>query len=453
MTPRLAGRLSRILAGCYPRRWRERYGAEMLDVLDQHQASARTVANLAVGALSTHLDPAYRMDGVAIARLRRAALISAAIVGPIVLVFGPFIGYGLWKEGHWEVGSGGGVTAMAFSPADQHILVTATSGHLDGLDTLWDVTDTARPRRLANFEGGAPTVFAPDGRMVATVGFSGQPALWNVTDLRKPARITTLRTSDSGVLWGEAFSPDGRILATAYYDRIFLWTVANPARPRLLRTLTAPVAPPWRALFNQGDIAFSPDGRLLASTTGHNQVALWNVTDPAHATRIATVPGEAGFINALAFSPRGNLLADVSYDGTVTLLSLANPAHPARAASMQTVTGRQIAARLCSGGCGPMYTLGFAPGGQTLTAVADLSPPSQEAPFAGSVNAPQPSQVARNFAFRWNVANPRSVSRTAALSHAVTISGGSSLPLLDPSGHTIVTGASSGFAVTLWTLP
>ena len=72
------------------------------------------------------------------------------------------------------------MTAMAFSPADQHILVSATSGHLDGLDTLWDVTSPARARRLANFEGGAPTVFAPDGRTVATVAFSGQPALWNV---------------------------------------------------------------------------------------------------------------------------------------------------------------------------------------------------------------------------------------------------------------------------------
>jgi len=117
---------------------------------------------------------------------------------------------------------------------------------------------------------------------------------------------------------------------------------------------------------------------------------------------------------------------------------------------MQTVTAGQIAASTCAGGCGPMYTLEFAPDGQTLTAVADLSPPSQE---TFSANAPQPSQVARDYTFVWNVANPRSVSRIAVLSHAVTISGGSSLPLLDPSGRIIVTGASSGFAVTLWALP
>jgi hypothetical protein len=155
-------------------------------------------------------------------------------------------------------------------------------------------------------------------------------------------------------------------------------------------------------------------------------------------------------MNALAFSPRGNLLAGVSFGGTVTLFSLAEPARPARVATMQTVTARQIAASACAGGCGPMYTLEFAPGGQTLTAVADLSPPSQE---TFSANAPQPPQVARDYTFLWNVANPRSVSRIAVLSHAVTISGGSSLPLLDPSGRIIVTGASSGFALTLWTLP
>jgi WD40 repeat protein len=448
----LAARLARFLVGCYPRRWRERYREEMLDVLDQHQATARTVLNLAAGALSTHLDPAYRAEGLSMARLRRAAVISAAIAAPlavIVVLFGVFIFAESWKEdGHWHIGLGG-VTAMAFSPADQHILVTATSGPQDGLDTLWDVTDPARPRRLANFEGGAPTAFAPDGRTVATVAFNGQPALWNVADPGKPARVTTLRAGGNG-LWGEAFSPDGRILAAAYYDRIFLWDVANPARPRLLRILAAPVAPPWKALFNQGDIAFSPDGRLLASTVGSDQVAVWNVADPARATRIATVPSESGFMNALAFSPRGSLLAGVSFGGTVTVFSLAEPARPARVATMQTVTARQIAASACAGGCGPMYTLEFAPDGQTLTAVADLSPPSQQ---TFSANAPQPSQVARDYTFVWNVASPRSVSRLAVLSHAVTISGGSSLPLLDPSGRIIVTGASSGFAVTLWTLP
>ena len=68
--------LSRFLVGCHPRRWRERYGEEMLDVLDQHHATARTVASLWASAVSAQLDPAYRTDRLSLARLRRAACIS-----------------------------------------------------------------------------------------------------------------------------------------------------------------------------------------------------------------------------------------------------------------------------------------------------------------------------------------------------------------------------------------
>ncbi len=79
MRPGLAGRLSRALVSWHPRRWRDRYGEEMLDVLDQHQPTARTVANLWASAVSAQLDPAYRTDRLSLPRLRRAALISALV--------------------------------------------------------------------------------------------------------------------------------------------------------------------------------------------------------------------------------------------------------------------------------------------------------------------------------------------------------------------------------------
>lgn len=57
-------------------------------------------------------------------RLRRAALISAAIVAPIVLVFGPLFGYAAWKDGHWRPAADEPLDAVAFSP-HAAILVTA----------------------------------------------------------------------------------------------------------------------------------------------------------------------------------------------------------------------------------------------------------------------------------------------------------------------------------------
>ena len=54
------------------------------------------------------------------------------------------------------------------------------------MDTVWDVTDPARPRQLSAFQGGEPTALSPDGRIVATVSYGGQPVLWNVADPRRP---------------------------------------------------------------------------------------------------------------------------------------------------------------------------------------------------------------------------------------------------------------------------
>jgi WD40 repeat protein len=464
MTSALAARLSRALVGCYPRRWRQRYGNELLEVLDQHRGGGRTVLNLAVGAVSTHLDPAYRMEGLTMTRLRRTALISAAVVVPIALIavpFSMFIATQNFKDSHWHIGIAGGVDSMAFSPDQHNILVTATSGAMDGLDTLWNVASPARPTKLASFEGGAPTAFAPDGRTVVTVSFQDQPVLWNVANLSKPVRITTLRTGDNSLLWGEAFSPDGQILAAAYTDRIYLWNVTDPARPKLLRSLAAPVAPPAPAAcgqpcqapdpFYQGDIAFSPNGRLLATTVGRNQVALWNVADPTRATRIATVTGTSDFIDALAFSPAGSLLAGISYDGTVTMFSLASPDRPTRVATMPTLPAAQLAADPCS--CSSaMYTLAFAPDGRTLTAVASTSMPPH--PIT-SPNAQTATLPIRDYVFVWNVTSPQSVSRIAVFSRNTgTGYGNTSLPLLTLDGRTVAAGAPFGsFGVTLWTLP
>ena len=146
MGPGPAGRLSRFLVGCHPRRWRERYGAEVLDVLDQHHATARTVLNLWVSAVSAQLDPAYRTDRLSLARLRRAALISAAIAAPLALALAP-IGYRMWQDDHWRPGAGEPLDAVAFSPYAA-ILVTAFGEAIDGVDMMWDVTDLSRPHRL-----------------------------------------------------------------------------------------------------------------------------------------------------------------------------------------------------------------------------------------------------------------------------------------------------------------
>jgi WD40 repeat protein len=338
---------------------------------------------------------------------------------------GAFVILRVWQEGHWRPDSSGGVTAVAFS-ADQRVMVSAVGFDINGLDTVWNVTDPARPRSLGTFEGGAPTAMAPDGRTVATVSFHDQPVLWNVADPARPARIVTLPGYHDVVLWGQAYSPDGRILAAAYTSRLDLWDVTDPARPHRLATLAIEGPAPPHYYGYPGAIAFSPDGRTLALTTSRDRVALWNVASPSRPVRIATLGGHTDPVAAVAFSPAGGLLADVGYDGAVLVFNLADPAHPVRTASGRTLAG---------GGQQPdghpdysdtSYALAFSADGHALTAIASNDPttlgPIQAPPSTGRVMS------------RWSLTDTGTAAPVAVRDGTGAAAG---LLALTPSGRTV----------------
>ena len=218
MRPGLAGRLSRALVGCHPRRWRERYGEEMLDVLDQHHSDPRTVASLPASVLSTHADPAYRADRLSLSRLRRAALISAAVAAPLALVLGP-LGYRMWQDTYWHPAADEplencGVLAAHGHHGHRFRGSHRRRGHGVGCHRPEPGRGACRSSRAAS-----PIALSPEGRTVATIAYNGQAALWNVADPRRPVKMTTLSDGDGSKLWALAFSPDSQILATAHYDR------------------------------------------------------------------------------------------------------------------------------------------------------------------------------------------------------------------------------------------
>jgi hypothetical protein len=121
-----------------------------------------------------------------------------------------------------------------------------------------------------------------------------------------------------------AFSPDGRLLASGGGDKtVRLWDPATGEHQRALVGHTSQVQA----------LAFSPDGRLLASGSWDHTVRLWDLATGEHQRTRRIRKGHANYVTAVAFSPDGRLLASSSWDKTVRLWD------PATLEYRRTLTG------------------------------------------------------------------------------------------------------------------
>jgi WD40 repeat protein len=160
--------------------------------------------------------------------------------------------------------------------------------------------------------------FAPDGKVLAALDADGGIRLWE----RGTGRELRRWKQGSGHRGPLAFSPDGRVLASGDGGVVHLWDSATGAERR-------------RLVGHQGTVhclAFSPDGRTLASgaveglqyvgqdvvvakrSPGDRVLRLWDVTGGSPAGEVV---GHEDGIETVAFSPDGTALASGGWDRTI----------------------------------------------------------------------------------------------------------------------------------------
>ena len=213
----------------------------------------------------------------------------------------------------------GSVSALTFNKDNTKLIV---------MDTFRDIThwEVSTGRKLADIdtEHSYETVtFSQDGSTFATGDEAGKIRLWDATTVLQQTTLaghSSLFTGDNFFagfiteifklpedpdIFSLAFSPDGKMLASGSLDEtVQLWNTEKHSKRGTLKGHKS-----WVTA-----VAFSPDGKTVASGDVNKVIKLWNVNTRRER---ATLTGHTNGISAVTFSPDGKTLASGSYDGTI----------------------------------------------------------------------------------------------------------------------------------------
>lgn len=198
------------------------------------------------------------------------------------------------------------ITALAISPDD-----TLVATNFDkGVIRLWNASTGELVASLkghaADDEVGS-VVFSPDGQMLVSGGRDATIRVWS---MKTKKAVQVLELAPTTRVFEVAFSPDGAFFAAVMFsvETGKCWSaIWNAATFELSRELKGHSNIIW-------SVAFSPDSRLLATSSADNSIRIWSLATKAKAL---VLRGHRGIVRRVRFSPDGTSVVSGSSDKTV----------------------------------------------------------------------------------------------------------------------------------------
>jgi WD40 repeat protein len=228
------------------------------------------------------------------------------------------------------------ITDVSFSHDGKRL----AAGRFDGHTILYDTETRRQALRIDIGSVVTAVAFHPHGSLLAVGTIDGKARLF---DTKSGAAVGSLLGGGRSAVWQIAFSPDGRLLAVAVdpngadgfsgqqrQGEVQLWDVHSRRR------VGQAIAPGGGSVLS---VAFNPDGTLLATGSYFGRLDLWDVpTHAGHGTPIRVA--DDGF-PSIAFDPSGRLVAAGGAIGPVRVWRVADqrPAFPPLAGHTGPVTG------------------------------------------------------------------------------------------------------------------
>ncbi|MEM7343539.1 MAG: caspase family protein [Chloroflexota bacterium] len=264
--------------------------AEATAIVERDIAISRQLASQAQIQIDSQLDLSLLLS-VAANRVRQTLESKSSLI--ITLQHEPRLKAFLYPE---AVASN-----LAFIP-DSDILIASVDNEI----RAWDINTLMAIDSFSTITHdtriGAFAVNA-DGSLIATSDDTGYVRVW---DVKRGAKLNELALGDTSFINSIEFSPTEELLAIAT-SSVMLWSYNKQTAPKKLE----------QGLDHVAALAFTPDGRRLATQIGWDEVVLWDVTSGKWATspEKGHVDGIADFI----FSRDGKMLISGSLDRTIML--------------------------------------------------------------------------------------------------------------------------------------